>query len=68
VGAGIKTIQTNERPQPIAIVRDITERKRVDERLAHLTRYDHPTGLDNRVLFQEHLAPALLGPTATRAW
>jgi PAS domain-containing protein len=35
VKTGIKTSYTNERPQLIAIVRDITERKRVEEWLAH---------------------------------
>jgi diguanylate cyclase (GGDEF)-like protein/PAS domain S-box-containing protein len=38
---------------------DITERKRAEERLAHLARYDHLTGLGNRVLFQDHLEGAL---------
>ena len=38
---------------------DITERKRAEERLARMARYDHLTGLGNRVLFQERLARAL---------
>ena len=60
VETGIKTIEeVDGRPRLIAIVRDITERKRAEERLAHLARYDHLTGLGNRVLFQESLEGAL---------
>jgi diguanylate cyclase (GGDEF)-like protein len=38
---------------------DITERKRSDERIAHLAHYDALTELPNRVLFSERLDRAL---------
>jgi diguanylate cyclase (GGDEF)-like protein/PAS domain S-box-containing protein len=39
-------------------ITDITERKRAEERLAYMARYDHLTGLGNRVLFQDRLTEA----------
>ncbi|MFA6133487.1 MAG: diguanylate cyclase [Phycisphaerae bacterium] len=38
-----------------AIVRDITERKQIESRLAHLASHDPLTGLSNRPLFKECL-------------
>ena len=38
---------------------DITERKRSDERIAHLAHYDALTDLPNRVLFREKLEQSL---------
>ena len=38
---------------------DITERKRVEERLTYLAHYDHLSGLPNRVLFQDRLEQSL---------
>src|SRR5262249_41803554 len=40
-------------------VLDITERKILEERLAHVAFYDALTGLPNRALFMEHLDHAL---------
>jgi diguanylate cyclase (GGDEF)-like protein/PAS domain S-box-containing protein len=40
-------------------ISDITERKRAEERLAYMARYDQLTGLGNRVLFQDQLEGAL---------
>jgi diguanylate cyclase (GGDEF)-like protein len=38
---------------------DITERRKADERLAHMARHDALTGLPNRVLLQERLERAV---------
>jgi diguanylate cyclase (GGDEF)-like protein len=43
----------------VATIEDITERKRADERIAHLAHYDALTDLPNRVLFREQLDTAL---------
>ena len=45
--------------QMIAIIRDITERKQTQDRLAHLANYDSLTGLPNRVLFRDRLVQAM---------
>jgi len=39
----------------IGIVRDITERKLAEEKIAHLAHYDYLTGLPNRALFVDNL-------------
>jgi diguanylate cyclase (GGDEF)-like protein len=39
----------------VATVEDITERKRVENRIAHMAHYDALTDLPNRVLFRERL-------------
>ena len=43
----------------VATHEDVTERKRSDERIAHLAHYDALTDLPNRVLFHEQLDCAL---------
>lgn len=43
----------------LALARDISDRKRAEEQIAYLARYDSITGLPNRVLFEEHLELAL---------
>ncbi len=45
----------NGMPQLIAFIRDITERKASQERMATLANYDSLTGLPNRVLFRDRL-------------
>ncbi len=44
----------------VGVVRDITERKRVEEKLRQLAQYDVLTGLPNRALFMDRLAGATL--------
>ncbi len=41
------------------IMRDITERKRAEDRIRHLAHYDELTGLPNRALFSQLLEQAL---------
>lgn len=43
----------------LALARDISDRKRAEEQIAYLARYDSITGLPNRGLFEEHLELAL---------
>jgi diguanylate cyclase (GGDEF)-like protein len=44
----------------VATHEDITERRRVEERIAHLAHYDVLTDLPNRALFREHLEQELM--------
>ena len=43
----------------VATIEDITERTRVDEKIAHLAHYDGLTDLPNRILFRARLEQAL---------
>jgi diguanylate cyclase (GGDEF)-like protein len=43
----------------VATQEDITERRRADERIAHMAHYDALTDLPNRVLFHQELEQAL---------
>src|SRR5579883_3303928 len=43
----------------VTVINDITERKRADERIAHLSTHDSLTGLANREAFARQLAEAL---------
>jgi len=43
----------------VATIEDVTERKRADEKIAHLAHYDALTDLPNRVLFRQQLENAL---------
>jgi len=42
-----------------AIIRDITERKRLSDKLRNMAHYDQLTGLANRALFQDRLSQAV---------
>ena len=44
----------------VATHEDITERQRVEERIAHMARHDSLTDLANRVLFRERMDEALV--------
>jgi diguanylate cyclase (GGDEF)-like protein/PAS domain S-box-containing protein len=43
----------------VGVVRDVTEKKRVEDRLTHLAHHDHLTGLPNRKLLRDRLEHAL---------
>jgi diguanylate cyclase (GGDEF)-like protein len=43
----------------VATIEDITERRRADEKIAHLAHYDGLTDLPNRILFRERLEKSL---------
>jgi len=47
--------QTGEARYIINVVDDVTERRRADEKIAHLAHYDALTDLPNRVLFREQI-------------
>ncbi len=47
--------ETGETRYLINVVDDVTERRRADERIAHLAHYDALTDLPNRVLFREQI-------------
>ena len=42
-----------------AIIRDITERKRLSDKIRNMAHYDQLTGLANRALFQDRLSQAV---------
>jgi len=60
---GGRAIEIINRPLKIggwvATIEDITERRRADEKIAHLAHYDGLTDLPNRILFRERLEQSL---------
>ena len=67
-GKGLRTVTSKKlvirgvdgEPQYLlGVIEDVTERKRSEERIAHLAHYDALTDLPNRVFFREQLEQAL---------
>lgn len=59
VDVSLNETRLGGRPQFIAIIRDITERKQAETRLSHMANYDSLTGLPNRSLFRDRLEQAM---------
>jgi diguanylate cyclase (GGDEF)-like protein/PAS domain S-box-containing protein len=73
---GVRTVTSQklaivgDRGEPdyvLAVVEDITEKKRTEARIDHLVRHDPPTDLPNRVFFNERLARTLEHAEFSRA-
>jgi hypothetical protein len=58
-----RTMEIRYRPMPdgawVATHEDITERRKLGEKIAHMATHDMLTGLPNRVLFRERLDTAV---------
>ena len=58
-----RLIEVGHRPMPdggwVSTHEDVTERRRADERIAHLARHDTLTSLPNRMRFREYMEAAL---------
>ncbi len=57
----LQLVQTETPPVFFAVVQDISERKKADEKIRNLAYYDPLTHLPNRGLFQEYLNQAIQG-------
>ena len=44
----------------VAVIRDISERKRVEERISHMAHHDALTGLPNRTLLHDRIQQAIM--------
>ena len=60
-----RPIEHDGRPAAVTALRDISERKRAEERIRFLAHHDQLTGLANRVLLDERLRQALDSAAAT---
>jgi diguanylate cyclase (GGDEF)-like protein/PAS domain S-box-containing protein len=54
-----RRVQTQDGPVVVAVIRDVTERKKAEERLVFLAFHDALTGLSNRAALDERLRVAM---------
>ena len=54
-----KVVMFDDKPHVFAHVRDISERRRTEERIEFLARHDALTGLPNRLMLKDHFELAL---------
>lgn len=55
----LSKIEMSGRQLYVVVVRDITERKRAEEKLLYMANFDELTGLPNRTLFRDRLTQAV---------
>lgn len=60
VEVSISILKEEKGPIFLAVLRDVTEKKRATQALEHLATHDGLTGLPNRVLFMDRLSHALV--------
>ena len=69
VELSLAALKIKEKWHSIGIVRDITDRKRMEEEIRHLAHHDALTGLPNRRLFIESQSGTGPGaPAPERSW
>jgi diguanylate cyclase (GGDEF)-like protein/PAS domain S-box-containing protein len=57
--ARVSAVDGGARPRHVAVLRDVTEKRKVEERLVHLAHHDVLTGLPNRKLLRDRLDTAV---------
>ncbi len=63
----LSSIDTEGGPTVVSVIRDMTDRKKMESALEHRALHDPLTGLPNRILFFDRLRQALLGARRERS-